>query len=64
MNVNYAFSPATEIDIQEAITCYKTKAYFDMYVELLKLGIISREEFVRRTRHAVTFNPEPLPKET
>lgn len=60
MTATYAFSPATEIDIREAISCYKANTHFDMCAELLKLGMISREEFIRRVQHDIEFNPIPI----
>lgn len=47
----------TEIDLRRAISCYITKTHFDMCAELLKLGMISETEFVRRAQHDIDFNP-------
>lgn len=57
MNISI-IRPLTEQKILSAIGCYKTKTHFDMCVELYKLGMISREEFIRRTQMDIVFNPE------
>lgn len=58
------FSVQTEIDIRNTMKAYREKMHFDTLCELLKLGMISEKEFVRRTQHIITYNPErPLKEE-
>lgn len=54
----YAFTSTTEFAIQNAVSCYISKAHFDMCLELLKLDIISKEVFLRSIRNDINLEFE------
>lgn len=48
----------TEEQIKETAKVLEVKAKFDMYAELYKLGMISKEKFIEYARHYIAFNPD------
>lgn len=55
--LNHIFYIETEKAILDAATKYCNKANFDMYAELFKCSIISRNEFIKRVSEYVEFDP-------
>lgn len=50
-------SVQTKAKLDAALDAYKNKAAFEMYAELYKCGVLSRQDFIKYARQYVLFVP-------